>query len=182
MLKRLNAFTLVIAALMWPVQARAGSSAFETYGDIGQAAIPAIAALITLAKEDAEGLTRFRDLTVGTFGTVYGLKRAVSRERPDGGDARSFPSGHTSSAFSGASYLHYRYGWKYGLPAYMAAAAVGASRVVAGRHYWTDVAAGAVIANVFAYYIVRTDNDNLSLTPVIEIERSRFALILTIKF
>jgi membrane-associated phospholipid phosphatase len=48
------------------------------------------------------------------------VKRTVDRERPDGGGL-SFPSGHTS----GASYLHYRYGWKYGLPTYLAEAAVG---------------------------------------------------------
>ena len=181
MLRAVKAWTIAILAIMWPAPAHAGSGLFESYGDVGRIAIPTIAALIAMAKEDAEGLTQFRDISAVTFGTVYGLKRAVDRDRPDGG-VHSFPSGHTSAAFAGASYLHYRYGLKYGFPAYLAASAVGASRVHAGRHHWTDVLAGAVIANLFAYYVVKTDNRNLTVTPVIETEERRFMLTLSVRF
>ena len=39
-----------------------------------------------------------------------------------------------------------RYGWHYGVPAYMAATYVGWSRIDNDEHYWEDVIAGAVIA------------------------------------
>ena len=181
MLGRFKTVNYAALTMAWLMPAHAGSGALESYGDVGRIAIPAIAAMIAMAKQDAEGLKQFSDISTVTFGTVYGLKRAVNRERPDGGP-HSFPSGHTSAAFAGASYLHYRYGLKYGLPAYLAASAVAASRVDARRHHWTDVLAGAVIANLFAYYVVNTDNDNITLTPHIETEERRFMLNISIRF
>ncbi|MDR0304987.1 MAG: phosphatase PAP2 family protein [Chitinispirillales bacterium] len=84
----------------------------------------------------------------------YSLKYAVGRPRPfqdqnKRGD--SFPSGHTAAAFSGAAYWHARYGWRAGIPAYVLASAVGYSRVWSGWHYWTDVAAGAIIGITFSH-------------------------------
>jgi membrane-associated phospholipid phosphatase len=66
------------------------------------------------------------------------LKYSVPRERPEGSDT----SGHTSAAFSGATFIHRRYGWKYGIPAYLAVAFVGWSRVESGKHYSDDVLRG----------------------------------------
>ena len=86
-------------------QARADG--LETYGDIGQFAIPGIAALISVARKDYRGVLQLGVGTAATAGTVQGLKFGLNTERPDGGD-RSSPSGHTAGAFSGASYLHYR--------------------------------------------------------------------------
>ena len=57
----------------------------------------------------------------------------------------SFPSGHTASAFIGAGFLQRRYGWKYGVPAYLAAGFVGASRVITKWHWIGDVIIGAGI-------------------------------------
>ena len=57
----------------------------------------------------------------------------------------SFPSGHTALAFSGASFIAYRYEKKYAIPAYLLATFVGYSRVYAKKHYWDDVIVGAGI-------------------------------------
>src|SRR5262249_36325565 len=72
------------------------------------------------------------------------LKGAVNERRPNGG-AHSFPSGHTSFAFTGAEFIRKEYGWGWGAPAYLAAGFVGWSRVEAQAHHTHDVLAGAVI-------------------------------------
>jgi membrane-associated phospholipid phosphatase len=76
--------------------------------------------------------------------TTQGLKYVAGRTRPDGTD-RSFPSGHTSSAFATATVLQRHYGWKVGIPAYALAGYVGASRLHANKHYLSDVAFGAAL-------------------------------------
>ncbi len=84
-------------------------------------------------------------LAVGrTWVVTAGLKYAIDETRPNG-EPRSFPSGHTSLAFSGAEFIRKEYGWSWGAPAYAAAGFVGWSRVYAHKHYWHDVAAGATL-------------------------------------
>ena len=73
-----------------------------------------------------------------------GLKLAASRTRPHGG-GNSFPSGHTSAAFTSAAVLHEHYGAKVGLPAYAMAGFIGWTRVRDDRHWLTDVIVGAAI-------------------------------------
>jgi membrane-associated phospholipid phosphatase len=75
---------------------------------------------------------------------VYVRKPLVDRTRPYGG-GRSFPSGHATSAFTGAAFLQMRYGWELGLPAYVVATYVAYSRVEAERHHTSDVVAGVAI-------------------------------------
>jgi membrane-associated phospholipid phosphatase len=79
--------------------------------------------------------------------TTQGIKYIAGRTRPDGTD-RSFPSGHTSSAFATATVLQRHYGWKVGIPAYALAGYVGASRLNANKHYLSDVAFGAALGIV----------------------------------
>src|SRR5262245_53544504 len=50
---------------------------------------------------------------------VQATKFTVRRERPDGSDRQSFPSGHSSSAFATATVLQHYYGWKVGAPAFV---------------------------------------------------------------
>jgi len=77
-------------------------------------------------------------------GTTQAIKFASRRMRPDG-TSLSFPSGHTASAFAMATVLQDHFGWKAGVPAYLAAAWVGASRIQDDRHFVSDVVAGAVV-------------------------------------
>ena len=44
-----------------------------------------------------------------------------------------------------ATFIQQRYGWQYGLPAYVAASYVGYTRVASDQHYLEDVLAGAAI-------------------------------------
>lgn len=79
--------------------------------------------------------------------TTQGVKFAVGRTRPDG-TGLSFPSGHTATAFATATVVQRNLGWKFGVPAYAAAAYVGASRIQDKRHYLSDVAFGAALGVV----------------------------------
>ncbi len=118
--------TLIFTSISTHANSSNGSN-FETFGDITQVAIPLSGAFIAYFKNDEQGLVQLAEGALYTSLTTHTLKHLIEAKRPDGGDLNSFPSGHTSAAFQGAAFLHFRYGWKYGLPAYAFASAVGAS-------------------------------------------------------
>lgn len=70
-------------------------------------------------------------------------KHLIKEERPDGWDFKSFPSGHTATAFTGAELIRQDYGWGWGMGAYAVATGVGVMRCIHQRHWWWDVLAGA---------------------------------------
>ena len=79
---------------------------------------------------------------------VNGLKYSVRRMRPDGSTRNSFPSGHTATAFMGATMLHKEYGWRspwISFAGYAAATITGASRIMNNQHWHTDILGGAII-------------------------------------
>ena len=82
-------------------------------------------------------------------GLVNGIKYTAKEMRPDGSTANSWPSGHTATAFVGATILHKEYGltrspW-FSIAGYGVATATGVMRVLNNRHWVSDVLSGAGI-------------------------------------
>lgn len=130
----------------------------EDTGDILQLALPISAGLTTIIKKDWQGTKQFALSYSTGFIVTHSLKRIVRKKRPEGrGLYDAFPSGHTTSAFSGASFIQRRYGWKYGKWAYLMASVVGVSRMEGpdGWHDIWDVMAGAAIG-IGSTYIFTT--------------------------
>jgi PAP2 superfamily len=126
--------------------AAAKSDGIETAGQAIAIALPVVAGGISIYKNDWTGLAEMTVATGATVGTAYGLKYIVHEQRPDHSDDKSFPSDTAALAFAPANFLWQRYGWQYGLPAYLAAGFVGYSRVEAKQHHWWDVVASAGLA------------------------------------
>lgn len=80
---------------------------------------------------------------------VNTIKHTAKEMRPDGSSANSWPSGHTATAFVGATLLHKEYGltrspW-WSVAGYSVATATGVMRVLNNRHWISDVLSGAGI-------------------------------------
>jgi hypothetical protein len=116
-----------------------------------------------------KGKHNFRDRTV-ILSTAYllmgitvnGLKNTIKVERPDKSDNKSFPSGHTATAFIGAEFLWQEYKdvspW-IGVAGYAVAAGTGFFRMYNNRHWLTDVLAGAgigILSTKAAYWLYPT--------------------------
>lgn len=142
------------------------ADAIERSGDVLALALPVAAFAASLTENDREGTWQFVKAGLISQGVVHTLKRTIDRSRPDGG-RHSFPSGHTSSAFVGAGFVHMRYGLKYAWPMYIAAGYVGFTRVDSNRHHQTDIAAGAAISMLTCVLIVSPYLPGIEATPVI---------------
>jgi membrane-associated phospholipid phosphatase len=138
----------------------------ETAGDILQIALPVWAYGMTFIKDDSRGSIQFTQSFLTAMATTYATKLSVDRERPNGGNM-SFPSGHTSAAFSGAAFIQMRYGWLYGSIAYAGATYVGWSRVVTENHYVGDVIAGAGIGILSAAIFTKPYLDKIHILPFV---------------
>jgi len=123
--------------------------------------------MLGLGVAGVEGKHRLKDqliLTVLSHGLArtitQGLKYTVQYPRPDGEEHESFPSGHTSAAFTSATLLANEYGGRsawYSVGGYGAATTVGAFRVLKNRHWLADVLVGAGVGigateGVYALY------------------------------
>ncbi|WP_369999892.1 phosphatase PAP2 family protein [Winogradskyella sp.] len=156
----------------------------EDTGDVLQLALPISAGLTTIIKGDWEGTKQFT-LSYGTgFLITHSLKRIIKKQRPEGRHLfDAFPSGHTTSAFSGASFIQRRYGWDYGKWAYVFAALVGVSRMEGpdGWHDLWDVLAGATVG-IGSTYIFTTPYDQSNYNLNFSSSKDGFLIGLNLKF
>ena len=110
------------------------------------------------------------------------FKYALSRVRPVGGshgaffqygdlppgqEARSFPSGHAQAAFTVATVFSHAYRDERWVPwvAYGSASLIALARVGLGRHFPSDVAAGALLGNSIGRFVIARSRDGRDGVP-----------------
>ncbi|MGI2184240.1 phosphatase PAP2 family protein [Shewanella oncorhynchi] len=157
---------LLCAALFMMSGTSWAGSDLETSGDVLHLLLPATAMGATLFYEESyDGSWQLIQAAVSSRLIVEGLKYGVSKDRPDDSGDDSFPSGHTSDSFMAATFIQQRYGWQYGLPAYVAASYVGYTRVASDQHYLEDVLAGAAIGALAGWYFTQP-YEGITVTPI----------------
>jgi len=130
------------------------------------AALPLAALGMTFFNEDGEGRLQFaQSIGLNTL-VVATLKETVDKERPNGNCCDAFPSGHTSTAFVSAAFMHHRYGFRIAIPAYVVATFVGYARVDHDKHFAEDVVAGAAIGFLISRFLT-TRYRNANIAPVV---------------
>ena len=117
----------------------------QKIGDVILFVLPVATAGTSLIKGDNQGVWQFTKGFVMTEALTYGLKLSINKTRPDLSNDNAFPSGHTSTVFHSAGYIHRRYGFKYSIPAYALAGFTAASRIDSKKHDIVDVLAGTAI-------------------------------------
>lgn len=129
----------------------------------------ATAAVLTLVNHDEKGFKQLALSTLTSTAISYGLEFSIRKSRPDGTGHHAFPSTHTMVAFSGASYLQRRYGWKWGAPAYAVATYVAWGRCFAKKHDVWDVLAGTAIGVGGTYIFTRPfmKGKDVAISPAI---------------
>jgi membrane-associated phospholipid phosphatase len=200
-----------LAPLLIGAAASGGSSFFDTrtrsalssptsiFGNAGQTggSLPVMApiALGLFAGGRFVGDGRFRAASYDIaealiLSEVYSevMKRAVHRTRPDGSDRFSFPSGHTTAAFAWATVANAHYGAKVGIPSYLLAGAIGASRLVKDKHYLSDVLAGATLGYIVGRTVVHENGEpparktRISLAPSTDAQGAGAGVSLSIQW
>jgi membrane-associated phospholipid phosphatase len=149
--------------------ANAGNGPNVVATDILTAVVPLTGLAVAYFTDDLEGQKQWLRNTgvnqVLTTALRVGFNETSLGERPNG-HSYGFPSGHQAFITSGATFLGERYGWKWGTPAYMAAAYVAYTRVDEDKHHWRDVIASSAIAYGVALMTVTPENATC-LAPVI---------------
>lgn len=150
MLQRINSIDQTVAASKFISKTTVATSLL----------VPSALAATALISHDDKMLKNAMAMGIGfgvTSALTYSFKYVVGRDRPyitypddviayNQEQSASFPSGHTSIAFSTATSLSLAYPkWYVIAPSYLWACSVGYSRMNLGVHYPSDVLAGALL-------------------------------------
>jgi membrane-associated phospholipid phosphatase len=114
------------------------------------------------------------------------LKLVFRRQRPyvengvdqwftdgKGNDYRSFPSGHTSTAWSVATVIAGMYRDKPAVPVicYSLATLVGISRMTENKHWASDVFIGAVLGYAVGRFVLKKHNNRVNIMPMLSSDK-----------
>ncbi|TXB63683.1 phosphatase PAP2 family protein [Vicingus serpentipes] len=108
---------------------------------------------------------------------IHSIKRGMNKTRPNG-SGHSFPSGHTATAFTGATVLFQEFKETNSVLAYSGfafATTTGTFRMINNAHWFSDVLAGAGISILMTNIVYQIEplknwnpfkkNNNVSLIP-----------------
>lgn len=96
---------------------------------------------------------------------VEPLKFATQRERPNGSNHLSFPSGHSAVTFATATVIERHLGWRKALLGYAIATYVATSRLHDDQHWLSDVVFGAAVGTIAGRTVVHHPSDYWAITP-----------------
>ncbi|WP_055731858.1 hypothetical protein [Agarivorans gilvus] len=105
---------LAIGPLLVSLCALSHADTWVEIGDYTQVILPLGGLGLSLAKGDTTGTLQLTKSFATSFTITQSIKWVVDKRRPNFTTNNSFPSGHTTAAFSGASFLHTRYGSAWG--------------------------------------------------------------------
>jgi membrane-associated phospholipid phosphatase len=131
--------------LFFPNRVQSQKTTLETLGDIVLFTLPAATLGTTFVVGDKKGSWQFTKGFLLNQAVTYGLKVAIDKRRPQHNGGQAFPSGHTSTTFQSASFIHRRYGFKNSIPAYALASFTAITRLEKNKHDGWDVLGGVVV-------------------------------------
>jgi undecaprenyl-diphosphatase len=147
---------------LFPFVTSGSANTLRRYGDIAQYSGPIFGALFAVQGWAADNPESKKTAALAFESFLWAgaielsAKSIVGRNRPTvstnpftfrpGQSDGSFPSGHTTEAFSAATVFAEQYPrWEVVVPVYAAASAVAFSRLYANQHWGSDVVAGALL-------------------------------------
>jgi len=134
--------------------------------------VPIVMGVVALVEQNDDMLKSavYIGVSIGVGGVItQALKYSINRPRPavtyadiiayEGEKTLSFPSGHTSLAFSTVTAVCLKYPkWYVIVPSCLWAGSVGYSRMNLGVHYPSDVLAGALLGAGSAFVTYKVNN------------------------
>ena len=96
---------------------------------------------------------------------VQPIKFATHRQRPDGSNFQSFPSGHAAATFAAATVIGRHLGWQKAALVYGIASYVAASRLHDNVHYLSDVVFGAAVGSIAGRTVTEHGRETWAFTP-----------------
>jgi hypothetical protein len=129
----------------------------KTVGESIAYSLPVAAVTITLMHDDDwTGLKEYGFVAAATMGSTLLIRQFIHKTSPDGTSDRSFPSIEAAAGSPAESYLWRRYGWQYGLPAFILEHSASFLLDRAGKHHFVDGLAVSALSAGFSW---------LSVTP-----------------
>lgn len=117
---------------------RLGKTLTDFGNSFGTRYVNVMIAGIQMIWDPSNGLAHIEGL-LGTTIMVLAMKNSIHRTRPNGENEDSFPSGHTSAAFSSSGSLGYAYGYKAAIPAYLITSLTFLARLEDNKHWLSDL-------------------------------------------
>ncbi len=161
---------ILFFALLYSIGCKAQLTSYqstvESVGDYIQIGLPAIGFVSSLFDKNEKSTKEFILSFGTTLAITHSLKYIIHKKRPDPSMSYdAFPSGHSSAAFNGATYIFIKHGWKVGIPSYLLAGFVAYSRIEARRHDVWDVLAGASLGTLTAILWIKSpaEEPNISI-------------------
>lgn len=141
----------------------------ELSADLVTLALPLTTYGIAHYREDGDGEGQFLRSTGVSLLLNTSLRVAFNETswgtRPNG-SPYGFPSGHAAFVTSSAAFLQDRFGWRYGLPAYLMVGYVSYVRVDTDHHRWRDIGAAVALSMGVSRLFV-TPHDATVLAPIV---------------